>query len=105
MKHLKTFENKIKGKYYACHKEPTYLRKQLQKLNCTEKQIENIIDDTSYFTHDIVFVGKKGQSVIVSPDGIPLERKGYIFQRNGLDLTTDEIDDVNTKISTNKYNL
>ena len=126
MKHLKTyemldwktpvlapdygFENLDFGKYfYGVHNDNRdFLKKRLEKLVHSNSTIETLLDKSEYYNEGSIFIGVNYQRYSTQYD---INSSGNYFIEKGfeylgpLQLSKQEIEEVQIKKNANKYNL
>lgn len=118
MKHLKYFEDKKiilpEGKnYWSVKNDEFYLSKQLEKINCPEKEKKNLISELDWYDENVLFLGIEKQrtpradyyiNYRLDHSGIYFTDRNYHY--NGtISLTKEEIAEVEAEKSASKFNL
>jgi hypothetical protein len=122
MKHIKKYENYFEypkyiipqGKYYwSVKNDEFYLRKQLDKIKCSENNKKNLLNLLDWYDEKILFLGLNRVKTIHATyvDWYELHNnrsyftnKDYIY-KGTISLSKEEIEEVKAEKNAYKYNL
>jgi len=110
MKYIKTFEHEIDifKCYWALRTDKYYFIKQLKKVKCPINIIDSFLEQLIFTNEDNIFVSLKStrtnESWNLSVFGAHFVNIGYKFL-GPIQLTSDEIEEVNVEKQADKFNL
>jgi hypothetical protein len=110
MKYIKTFEKKYNEKIYWSVKKDEYIfKKSLEKIDCPEYFIKQVIDNFNIFSGDVLYVSfnsvEKYEENEWDVTAINwLDSGGYKYMGE-IKLTHKELKDIEIQKNLDKYNL